>query len=235
MTEDKDITKEWEKVSSLWSILLSDVALCQKQNREDQFWRRNYTRTVFACVEGTVFGLKSLVLASIGTVNLSFEEVMFLQERSYHITEQGQVRSENAKINTLANVRFTFFMLVKALELEDRSPDYSGNGWVQFRQMQRIRDRLTHPKNAAELDVSDSELHIIDAGYSWFNKSVTNILSGGIKRMKHILDELDYLFRWMEEAAAGATLEVSKETGEFLLKEESKIKRSEDKNPDIAE
>ena len=54
--------------------------------------------------------------------------------------------------------------------------DKSSTGWVDFKKAIEIRNRITHPKNAASFAIDDSELNAVERARQWFADSIKALL-----------------------------------------------------------
>jgi hypothetical protein len=43
----------------------------------------------------------------------------------------------------------------------------SGSEWQSFRRAIKIRDRITHPKSVANLNISDEDYNDVSVGFGW--------------------------------------------------------------------
>ena len=58
----------------------------------------------------------------------------------------------------------------------DYRPKFSDHGWNCRLKAKKIRNRITHPKNIAELKISHQEMTTIDTGEQWYIKTGTEPL-----------------------------------------------------------
>ncbi len=153
------------------SVLLNDLADCwlELKNRDTQTLRRNYARATFAFIEGFVSIMKSGSLAVFlgGGCSLTPGDLSLLLEKTYSLSETGEVNSRDVYVPTAQGVRFAFDVFGRAHGIAER-PDYSGDGWRHFRRALEVRNRVTHPKAATDLAINDKELNAIDGAWRWF-------------------------------------------------------------------
>jgi hypothetical protein len=168
-----DIQEELQRLESV-EILYSDLEYCRQMLKENnsQFWRRTYVRNFFATIEGMINSWKTIALLRHfeGSVVFSPAEIMFLEEKEYRLEETGKIRVSPGKLSTLSNLRFGFASYAKAFGVEYKL-DCSVVGWEKFKDAQRIRDRVTHPKTSTELNISDQEIQTIKSAVAWLGDS----------------------------------------------------------------
>jgi hypothetical protein len=64
--------------------------------------------------------------------------------------------------------------------------DYSGTGWQQLLVSVKIRDRLMHPKQPADLTVTDDEVASLRTAMSWFRDNVVSLLDDTKHRIRSL-------------------------------------------------
>lgn len=79
----------------------------------------------------------------------------------------GIVRQRDAHKGSLENLKETLKIATSKFELQ-WTPDFGNQGWEQLRHSRDLRDRITHPKTAVELVISDDELDAHRSGFAWY-------------------------------------------------------------------
>ncbi len=147
-----------EAIEAVRRLLIDDVTDCWMalKTSDEQVNRRNYVRAVFALVDGFLSALKAYVIEEwkAGRFNPAPSEMPLLLEENYDVDDTGKVRTRAAFIPIKNNVRFTFDIFARAHGVVER-PDYSEPGWQAFQTAARVRNRVTHPKVTADLDIAD--------------------------------------------------------------------------------
>ena len=135
---------------------------------EVQRRRRAFIRDLFVYFEAVVFQLKQLALQQ-ATDHVSFTsaELAFLHERAYRLTDKGDAKEFPARPSLPANLRFAAQMFAKAHRTTFEG-DYSDAGWNALIDAQRVRHRLTHPKDPSGLSVSYEEVELARDAYRRF-------------------------------------------------------------------
>jgi hypothetical protein len=154
---------------ALFSALLDDMAAAQERlNKDDtQYERRVYVRTLFATIEGIVFAIKQELLEGLAQIACSHEEVAILREETYSLNSKGGVVSQKKLIPIDDNLLFVANKIL-AQRLSPQRIDTSGSEWFDFKKAIAIRHRITHPKSALALTITDDELAIMRRVVVWF-------------------------------------------------------------------
>ena len=154
------------------SVLQKDSERCIKaaqKHSQSQFWRRMLVKNLFAWFEGTVYGMKRLVLrqSQRKEVEFSIAELAMLREEKYELDSQSSeavTRATNYPKFTV-NLRFAFRCLAKSCEAAFSLDE----GIVpELKQFEGLRNRLTHPKKASDLEVTRGEFGLCVRVNQWF-------------------------------------------------------------------
>jgi hypothetical protein len=166
-----DVTRRIQK-------LLEDACEAENylKNNDSQFARRTYIRSVFAYMEGTIWLLKQLIIQTVfqskAVTNplqlLSLAELALLSDVSYDLKDNGEPYEQPKFLPTSKNLRLTVSVLNRftggSIDLQTNSTT-----WNRFNQTIQVRNRITHPKNAGEIDITNEEnQHAIEV-CNWFN------------------------------------------------------------------
>jgi hypothetical protein len=155
--------------------LAEDAAAAEKYLDEcdNQFARRAYIRSTFAFLESEVWLLKKVCLTipglqGAGEKPLSHAEYALLQDHTYELGGNGDplVRPKHLKLRD--NLRFTFNVFNRLFSSQIDLGVGTGS-WDTFLDAVAIRNRITHPKNAANLSITDDEIQTCRKMQSWFN------------------------------------------------------------------
>ncbi len=143
---------------------------------DSQFARRMYLRTLFAFIEGNSFRLRQMALAAHNHRKNCFsnEEMIMLEEKEIGIKENGKLNIKIKYIKPLAHIRFSQNCYIKAIGGEQ--PNYNDNGWAQLNNVVTIRNRITHPRSKADLEITDEELTKINDAKEWYSNNVQFLL-----------------------------------------------------------
>ncbi len=176
------MTQPVPDTSSFRQAVSGDVDVCwlALKKEDTQANRRAYTRAAFAAVEAFVSVLKAQVIAEIeaGRYVATRAEAAALYEEAYDLTEEGVARARQSFLGLRNNLRFAVDVFCRAHGVSVR-PDYSTEGWKQFRRAMEVRNRITHPKIRTDIDLSDDELNDVDRAFFWFLNASTSLYVEG--------------------------------------------------------
>lgn len=81
----------------------------------DAYSRRNYIRSLFAMIEGTVYVLKQMALMAqrARPELLTTAEIALLNEQSFDLSSKGEARTTTKFLRLVDNLRFTIPSLTK--------------------------------------------------------------------------------------------------------------------------
>jgi hypothetical protein len=196
-------------VMALFSTLINDVQEANSliQTNDIPSSRRALVRAAFAQIEGWTFNTKRIALQLNGMFSdeLSEAEKFLLKDQSFELDDKGDLRQMKAKLRLSQNVRFAFRAVYHTLAQGD-SLKVDGSGWESFRKSIKVRDRLTHPKEVSELEVTDEELKSVQIALIWFGDASLQVISSSAERTKQLITFLE--------------LETKKVNGEELNEEE---------------
>ena len=120
---------------------------------------RHLIRAVIAYIEAVTFSVKvySIQKCMDSGIEVSDHERYLTVEVAGQLNEKGEIFERPAKIRLAQNVRFAFRLLEKA-NGQPTKFDPSEKWWSCFKETIRVRDRLTHPRMPADIDVSGAEI-----------------------------------------------------------------------------
>jgi hypothetical protein len=150
---------------------------------------RLFMRTLFTSFEGRLYALKQFILSleqslallsfprgTAHVVLFTEEERAMLKEFTYKLTSAGEAEVANYYPRFADSYKFTMKILHRVMQLESKV-DYGGHGWKAVVEIQKVRNRLTHPKSSADLVVAESELKLADAAADWFEDTLEAVLN----------------------------------------------------------
>lgn len=158
-----------EKLMRLYAKLGADAMISRSRVETDvkEYAIRQYVRTVFAMIEGTIYVMKQL--AQNGIEKLSAAELALIAEELYDLNDKGEpiIRPNYLKLEK--NIKFAFSIYAKSVGLTYTLPVHE-SGWNSLKQSIKLRNRLMHPKNFSNLDVTDDEFNSAVATHEWFDQ-----------------------------------------------------------------
>lgn len=136
--------------------------------------RRIFVRSVFSCIEAVAFRMKAWAL-TWETNRLSPAEIMFAKEEGHDLDANGTIKMRPARLPFVGNFRFAFAVVAKAAEVNYKLDVVTDDGWRALNDALKVRDRLMHPKRAADLRVSDAEVRDAKTAYEWVLDQMTKL------------------------------------------------------------
>ncbi len=182
----KNLGKTLKELLDVSEVLRQDIESLFAAYRDDwssQPLRRMFVRAYWSMIEGEVFCLKQFTLRSceLGGKSLSAEEHVFLSESRAIVDEKGSALLKHVYVDTLSNLKQTLKISASKFELK-WAPDFSTQGWKNISLSLELRHRITHPKTAAELTISDSELTTQKEAFAWFLETFNELQSSLLRR-----------------------------------------------------
>lgn len=184
------MSQPWTDFFELLGELKDDVDRCGNtldfgnlESEEDEFWRRMYVRSAFACIEGMTYRLKQVAHAAHNSKKCTFSE------------KELPLIKEEKFLRFMDNIEFVFKITARAIDSEHKLA-VGDNEWDLLRKASKIRDRLTHPKTTRDLFVSVDELHIVGRAFDWLSVQIVELLFG-LKAPKTL--EIERLYREFQE------------------------------------
>jgi hypothetical protein len=182
----RNLGKTLDEMLEVSGVLRQDIENLVAAYRNDwssQPLRRMFVRAYWSMIEGEVFCTKQFTLRAcqLGDNSLSAEEHVFLSESRVIVDEEGAASLKHAHIDTLSNLKQTLKVAASKFDL-DWAPNFSTQGWEKLALSLELRHRITHPKVAAELLVSESELDIHKDAFAWFLEAFNEFQSSLLRR-----------------------------------------------------
>lgn len=174
----------------LIEILNQDVQqlILDYNKSQTQLNRRGLIRAIFAFIEGNIFKIKEEIVIEETHKRkpaLSTEELILLKEKTPYINDKGKVKSSPKYSELSANIRFAFDCYAKSAGINN---DFDPNRteWKCLIESISVRNRIMHPKNSTDLNISENEIVKAVISYIYFKKMVTNLSELKISNLKEI-------------------------------------------------
>lgn len=162
------------ELQELWRVLNADLEAALAYGRIDDtpYARRALVRAYFALIEGMSYALRQVTVATLRESDLlQPEELLLLREERPAINEQGRATLSQHYLKFPDNLLFSIRMYAKN-HGTSFEPDRGGIGWAALRKAVRVRDKVTHPKYAAALHLSDEDLRAFVDGAAWWKATM---------------------------------------------------------------
>ena len=203
----KHLQEQLVEDKQLIDFLLGDIQYCDKLLKEQDtaFFRRTHIRTIFSFIEAMAFVFRRHARYSIELdlqckatnalkikdendthlkkwieSRLLMHEWALLSPEEYSPDSTGRLQKKEAKMPFANYVAFSIRAYSQHSRWFDCSDFFADNGWNEFKKAVKIRNRITHPKSASDLHISDEDTKTVEAASEWF-QSVVHELSRRFK------------------------------------------------------
>ena len=171
-----------EKELSFLATLAIDIdhALTQASASNTASDRRNALRTIISAMEGAAWIYRTHILSIAQDTNaFTSKHERAFAETSVFITERGEIREQRRFVSTTAMIRLT---TKTAQEIcPEIKVDFASVGWQNLGTAIAHRNRITHPKNIADLLISARDLEDAKVGFNWFLTTVAIVMEETLK------------------------------------------------------
>lgn len=170
------------------NVVGSDAMLCLdflQKMPHNQFWRRNLIKSVVVLIEANCYGLKRIAnyQQAVYEVTFSAAELALLKEEKYILDDKGDVIVEDKNFQRfIPNIRFALKSFSKAYGI----PFNLDMSQVPLKDLERVRNRITHPKKLSDLNISADEVNKTRTVALWFLQNISELLKKG---GNHLLPE----------------------------------------------
>jgi hypothetical protein len=161
------------------AVLDSDVNFAADEwgkHPDSQFWRRTLIRCICALVEGTLGMIKNVTpqTATYFSVALTERDIEIITEQR-RFMEQGVEKKRPVFLPFPENIKMTFKLFAKAHAVE-AAMKCEEPGFEALCQTFQLRNKLMHPKEPFDVDVSDMATDAADCGMKWFDSNFRHVL-----------------------------------------------------------
>ena len=149
---------------ALSDILVKDLQALLESESNSQHWRRNYIRVSASLIEGYAHCLREMCMVSFVCVAPEISQ----KEEKVLRSEQGLEANERIKL--------TLRVAYKLFELQP-SPNFGGLEWERAQRILAKRHLIMHPKNPADLNISDELWEELYDDITWLIKQFFSFIS----------------------------------------------------------
>lgn len=162
----------------LLTSLISDVKSSSEyleNDKDSQYLRRNYVRSVFSFIEAIIQILKFEVKA-----DFRLERVQIgLNKKETEILHETRI-IDNQKIPWYipldVNVKKTIALVIKVWGLKKDFLDLKSENYQSFLTSKHTRNKLTHPRTYYNIEISIEELKKVSNTFNWFRQMFNAIM-----------------------------------------------------------
>lgn len=180
------------ELKDVWAALSADqdAAVAYEKESNTPYAQRALIRANFALMEGMSYQLRAVTLASLqSTKFLAEKEIALLREERYTIDEKGKPQTNESFLRFPESILFSIRMYAKnhgALF----EPDVESSGWKAMKKAAKVRNRVTHPKSAASLKLSDQDLDAIEKAAAWWKATMFSMFAACSEADRYWLEQL---------------------------------------------
>jgi hypothetical protein len=201
MAKNDDLPTEPDEAfrKSFIGIIAHDIVLSKQRMGQDdnQANRRDFVRSTFAAVEGWLWDFRQRAQSVLKEVrDFSPAEQAAFAETSFTISSNGTLIEQTRYYSMTTMFRF----IVRLAEEEFDNPlvDFGSNDWQAFNRAAEIRNRITHPKDINDFNLSESDIETVRSSSIWLLTTIAELretlnigLSAHVHAMREILSALN--------------------------------------------
>lgn len=151
---------------------LEKVAEILLKNQGDYALECAYVRTLFSSLEGILFAFRQEVIESSNFKTLfGVPEQAKILERGYH-QPSNTIKKEVKRLNFKKAVKCSCRSLAKVRGIDPDGLPFNCQEWVNVIEANKIRDKITHPKVVADLELGNDKLEIVVRAKIWLKSDV---------------------------------------------------------------
>lgn len=180
----------WNEYRSIDVTLQADLDEVEQllNENDNQIWRRTFCRTFFAYLEGQVYLLKQIFLFyDWWTVDVETEYK--IRNKKQTKNKDGTPKIIDTRLPLVQNVKLIFKALATAAEIEPIIFD-DDEIWKLLARAVNVRNRIVHPKNLEELNISDEEIRLIKYIGGWYLSNAANLLEKRVEKDVKIIEAM---------------------------------------------
>lgn len=178
--EGSDFLKLIREMMFLPRHLNEDLAEARELFRftTPEFAARTMVRTMAAEFEAKLYLLQQLLLQMNrkGSINLKPEEIVLLQGQTYAIGHGGKVISSPKFLKFQDSLLFTARVWSHCYK-HTVFANISDPRWQHVLTYLKVRNRLMHPKQRADLDISEVEIDSLNRAQDWLREYFQSFFS----------------------------------------------------------
>lgn len=181
MLERQDATAQ---LKALYNGLIADCERAEEARRacDDPYSRRVTIRALFAMIEGLSFSMKDVVRTALNefpevVAKLGFKrsDIAILYEESYGLNDKGSAKARPSFLRLIPNLRFAMSSYARIFTVK-WEPDCNTVGWRALNNLVDVRNRITHPKDPNDLQITDDDMSTFIQGGAWHRDTVKDLL-----------------------------------------------------------
>jgi hypothetical protein len=190
----QDMSTSQEPYMALIQAMTREIGMTTElKGLDPQFHRRLLVRVIFSTLEGYAFHLRKQAFEAGQTSKYAFSkgDLERLTERKEKPQPDGSIKEQTFYLPSLSGLRFSIAIFARIMGVPEPPPPRPGDLEAAF----AVRDRLTHPKNAASFAISSADAEVLARLGAWFSTVAEWYLT----------TELSYINRLKESIPASTT------------------------------
>ncbi len=217
MTRRKDQEATSQIEDEFFDILSDDVIAAFERQRQSPTQQnyRDLIRTIFAAIEGLVWGYRDHVVGIAKDLDrLTFEQEAALAEVGYQVSKTGKI-STQARFVPLPSLFRLVTRIAVSLDPALRVRFDTGE-WDRFLDVIAIRNRVTHPKSRSDLTISSQDIETSRDAFFWLFETIVQAMASANSALADRVRMLRSIFEnlkagdpktWEEYNAAASALD----------------------------
>lgn len=180
MADDKDKPIEAHETfrRTFIGIVAHDVVLSlqRMEQHDNQSNRRDFVRATFAAIEGWLWDFRQNAQSVLGDVrNFTLAEQAAFAETSHAISSNGKLIEQPRYYSMTTMFRF----IIRLAEEEFGNPlvDFGSNEWQAFNEAIEVRNRITHPKDVNDFNLSENDIETVHVSMFWLMATIERVLA----------------------------------------------------------
>ena len=202
-------SKEGRKLQEMLKMFVlldadAELSYSEAKRRDGHSAHRQYVRSVFAMIEGTIFGMKQLARNPMRK-QLTAAVLALLDEEGYDLNDRGEPIICPHYLRLEKNIKFAFAIYAESASVMYRLPTQEA-GWKSLMRAIRLRNGLMHPKRLRDLSLSAEEIKNVVTAHHWFKskyREVQGLMLRQQLQARGLADkEIAELDSWMSQKTA---------------------------------
>lgn len=195
--------QEFERAFLSTLMLDADAAIRRFRDpaNDVQQARRELIRSVHATIDGVVWAFREHVRSSAHAMDLlTAAEEAVLAETNFRVSERGTISAQTRHIPLLGAVRLAARIATKIDPMF--TADFGGTEWQDFCSAVATRNRVTHPKTFADLEVSAAEVDQVLSSFFWILELAVGAMESSVNVLRDFALNLGDVAKGLTEGNA---------------------------------
>lgn len=156
---------------------INNDALPWRDDRDNPEWRRTMIRERFSFHEALVYQIGRLLLAAheARLIQLSAADFSILSGGQYRLSENGEPKLRNDLIHSHTTLLFTV-RLCRDYCGSARTINKRASDWKNYKIGSRIRDRVVHPRDFSDFEVTDASYSVVSQAMTWSHRLIQDLI-----------------------------------------------------------